>query len=90
MSFTGGRSVEPSTQTGVELWPTNEGKKKGDKSDDCWDTRMMAADVVACSGGRRDCGFSSPLSFFPPENKSADGRRGEKECVARKRREGAF
>lgn len=65
MSFTGGRSVEPSTQTGVELWPTNEGKK-GDKSDDCWDTRMMAADVVACSAGRRDCGFSPPLSFVSP------------------------
>lgn len=29
MSFTGTRSVEPSTRTGVELWPTNEGKKKG-------------------------------------------------------------
>lgn len=39
-------------------------RKERDKSDDCWDSRMVAADV-ACSSGRRDCRFSSPLAFFP-------------------------
>lgn len=57
-------------------------KKERDKSDDCWDSRMVAADV-ACSGGRRDCRFSSPLAFFPHRRARTEG---ERECVARKRR----